>query len=274
MTEPRKRRPRYPFVLRDIDIEEVSRRYSFTYSYDVGNANRAIPRDNVTKLDEIIGVPEHEFSYLDETKNKRKALVAMVDITSCTHLKKKKKAGIRCFWCRYPFEAPPLGCPIRYVPSYIVKQYFSYITKDYYTIKEEIVAPLPSSSPKVKPTSTESGCESNVPIVKTVHNDYYEVDGVFCSFNCCMAWVKDNPHNSLYGNSVYLLHDMYTRCFGVTHQIHPAPHWRMLTDYGGHMSIQEFRSHFNKRIYDNMHTIRSIPATKPVGTVFEEFIKI
>lgn len=259
---PRKRKSKYPFVLKDIDIEEISKRYGFSYNQEICNINKIIPRDNVTKLDEIIINAENEFSYLDETKNKRKFIITMIDCNT-----KDKLERVKCFWCKHSFEAIPIGCPIKYIPHRLVKRYYSYITKDYYTIKEEI------SNTRFEELKTEIN-NSDTSCVQLVDNDYYETDGVFCSFNCCLSWIKDNPHNHLYINSVFLLHEIYYKCFDALHQIQPAPHWRLLSDFGGHMTIQEFRSSFNKIIYDNSHVIKTIPKTKPIGMVFEEFLKI
>lgn len=259
----RKRKSKYPFVLKDLDIEEISKRYGFSYNQEICNINKLIPRDNVTKLDEIIITPENEFSYLDETKNKRKFLITMVDYTT-----KEKLKPLKCFWCKHLFETTPLGCPIKYVPHCIVKKYFSYITKDYYTIKEEI------SNERFEELKNEIQPDNDLSTIQLTQNDYYETDGVFCSFNCCLAWIKDNPNNNLYINSIYLLHEIYNKCFDTQHQIQPAPHWRMLSEFGGHMSIQDFRTSFNKLIYDNSHVIKTIPKTKPIGMVFEEFLKI
>jgi hypothetical protein len=258
----RKRKSKYPFVLKDIDIEEISKRYGFSYNQEICNINKIFPRDNVTKLDEIIITPENEFSYLDETKNKRKFIITLIDCTT-----KEKLKLVQCFWCRHSFDSTPLGCPIKYVPHCIVKKYFSYITKDYYTIKEEI------SNTRFEELKADIQ-DTELTVIQLAQNDYYETDGVFCSFNCCLAWIKDNPTNNLYINSIYLLHEIYNKCFDTQHQIQAAPHWRLLTGFGGHMSIYDFRSSFNKIIYDNSHVIKTIPKTKPIGMVFEEFLKI
>lgn len=265
-TVVKKRKTKYPFVLKDLDIEEVCKKFGYSYNQDICNITKNLPRNsNVTKLDEIITEPESEFSYLDETKNKRKIIISMIDYQNKEQIKKCK-----CFWCRNVFDTHPLGCPIRYVPHMIVKKYFSHITKDYYTIKEEI------SNTKFENVYNDLLGENNNEnvLIQLIKNDYYETDGIFCSFNCCLAWIKDNSHNNLYTNSVYLLHQMYYSYFDIQHQIHPAPHWRMLKEYGGHLSIDDYRSSFNKVIYDNEHYIRTLPKTKPIGQIFEEFLKI
>lgn len=262
----KKRKTKYPFVLKDLDIEEVCKKYGYSYNKDICNINKLIPKNsNVTKLDEIIVESENEFTYLDETKNKRKIIVSMIDYVNKEAIKKCK-----CFWCKNNFNTEPIGCPIRYVPNMMVKRYFSHITKDYYTIKEEI------SNDKFEAIHGDlvgDKISDNVTI-KLINNDYYETDGIFCSFNCCLAWIKDNSHNNLYTNSVFLLHQIYYNFFDIHHQIHPAPHWRMLKDFGGSLSIEEYRSSFNKVIYDNEHYIKSFPKTKPIGQVYEEFLKI
>lgn len=261
----KKRKTKYPFILKDLDIEEICKRYDYPYNQDICNITKIISRNNgVTKLDEII-TKDNEFSYLDETKNKRKIIISMIDYDN-----KEKLKRCKCFWCRHNFDTEPLGCPVRYIPHMMVKKYFSHITKDYYTIKEEI------SNDKFNMLIDEisSGKMNDNVSIQLVKNNYYETDGIFCSFNCCLAWIKDNSHNNLYINSSYLLHQIYFEYFGVDHQIYPAPHWRLLTEYGGKMSIEDFRSSFNKIVYDNEHFIKSIPQTKPIGQIFEEFLKI
>ena len=39
--------------------------------------------------------------------------------------------------------------------------------------------------------------------------EYYETDGIFCSFNCCQSYINDNKHIRLYDNSHMLLLKMY-----------------------------------------------------------------
>lgn len=266
-TVVKKRKTKYPFVLKDLDIEEICKKYGFSYNKEICNINKNIPRNgNVTKLDDIITEQEDEYSYLDETKNKRKIIISMIDYQNSEKLKKCK-----CFWCRHTFDTTPIGCPVKYIPHVVIKKYFSHITKDYYTIKEEISN---TKFEQFQNSVAGDGEEDENVVIRLIQNDYYETDGIFCSFNCCLSWIKDNSHNNLYINSSYLLHEIYYKYFDVKHQIHIAPHWRLLADYGGKMSIAEFRSSFNKVIYDNEHFIKNRPKTKPIGQIFEEFLKI
>jgi hypothetical protein len=74
-------------------------------------------------------------------------------------------------------------------------------------------------------------------------HEYY-VDGVFCSVECCMAFIHEHRNNPLYQHSEYYLREIYAlgdhKC---------APHWRLLSVYGGNMSIEEFRNSFANTIF-------------------------
>lgn len=208
---------------------------------------------------------DDEFSYLDETKNKRKCI--LIDY------KTKKpildKTAIHCFWCHHPFDTAPISCPVKYVPHVLVKKYYSFITKDNYTIKEEL---SPRRYEHLLSTPAPPGAE-----MKFVKGDHYLVDGIFCSYNCTVSWIHDHVHDPLYQNSLNLLNDMYIRRHNVepdAFQITPAPSWRMLQAYGGPMTIEEFRESFDKVIYGSPQCVRQLPFTKRVGMVFEEFLKI
>jgi hypothetical protein len=53
--------------------------------------------------------------------------------------------------------------------------------------------------------------------------------------------------------------------------INPAPHWKLLVEYGGNLTINQFRDTFNKNQYD-LHDIVSFNKFKPLATLFEEKI--
>lgn len=126
--------------------------------------------------------------------------------------------NIACFWCTESFRNCPIGCPVNFIHDQYEKKYFSEITNDNYTIKYNI-----SSDIKLP----------GVPLIK---NGYYETDGVFCSSNCCMAFILDNQHRSKYRLSKSLLFKMLG-----TRDITTASHWRVLKKFGGNISIEEFR---------------------------------
>ena len=51
------------------------------------------------------------------------------------------------------------------------------------------------------------------------------------------------------------------------YDIKPAPHWRLLKQYGGNMTIQDFKDNFSK-IIESLGSIREFPKLKPVGWVY------
>ena len=120
---------------------------------------------------------------------------------------------------------------------------------------------------KILKKDPESICEIE-------NKEYYITDGIFCSFNCCLAFIKDNWYNSMYSNSETLLNQIYNKLFNNTQKFLEAPSWRLLKDYGGGLTIQEFRQSFNKIEYiDNNDYLIEYPKCKPCGFIFEKKIK-
>lgn len=275
-TTTRKRRVKYSFVLKDVDIEHVCKNYGLEFDLQLCQINKAQIPKCVTKLDELIKDDAMEFSYMDETRTKRKCVVSMVDMINGNSINGNSINGnsinqCNCFWCRNPFETTPIGCPVKYIPNVVIKKYYSHITKDYYTIREDVTVD------KFEELMAETHKNTDESIqFQFIKNDYYEVDGVFCSFNCCLAYILDNRHNPLYMYSSQLLHDIYTRYYetNTSYTIQPAPHWRLLKTYGGKMTIEEFRDAFLKKVYKDGMIIKGVAKTKPIGMVFEEFLKL
>ena len=193
-------------------------------------------------------------SFLDESKRAHSCKLSMIDFESKLDI---NLTSYNCFWCRHSFEYKPIGCPIRFVPSQAVKQYYSHISKSDYTIKEH--------------TNSEETIK-NVTINKA---NYYETDGVFCSFNCCKAYIDDNKHKRIYDDSTMLLLKIYndlmeSKCSIIT----PAPHWKMLEVYGGVLDITKFRQSFNKIEYNYHGTVKQQNVSfKSIGHIYEEVLQ-
>lgn len=255
------------FVLRNIEPVEIDAQYSFyvgtpLMEEPVVKASNP-PRTRITEL-----TPKQKdtntFSYLDESKKEHQCVLTMVSNVDQCDL--PDKTNNRCFWCHHTFDTKPLGCPIQYVPDRVVKDYYSEITKDTYTLRENI---------------TNAQIEQNKDYyskqnMNKMRRDYYITDGVFCSFNCCIAFIQDNHNNPLYRYSENLLSHIYTQTFGDKAQpIIPAPSWRILKDYGGSVSIGDFRKNFYKVEYKDVSNI-VYPTTrfKMVGFLYEKQVKI
>jgi hypothetical protein len=258
MNKQKKKNTKYIFSLKNIDIEKVNLKYGIILISNINSDNCILP--NTTKISELSNervIPEI-ISFLDESKKNHQCNISMIDFNTNTD---SSFLRYNCYWDRHPFQTKPIGCPIKYISSQAIKSYYSEISKDVYTIKENI----PSSK-----RSIINDKRINIKI-----KEYYETDGIFCSFPCCCAYIRAHKHLKDYEQSEMLLLKMYNEMMGTkTEIIDPAPHWRLLKEYGGNKTISEFRATFNKVDHDFHGTIKyNMPLFRPIGHLFEEKIK-
>lgn len=96
-----------------------------------------------------------------------------------------------------------------------------------------------------------------IPLKYRAAEDAFEVEGVYCSFNCIMAYLQEHTEYR-YKDSSVLLGMMYRKIFNVMKrvtEICPAPSWKLLRDYGGHLSIDEYRKCFQTTEYKCMQQL-------------------
>jgi len=245
---------KHTFVLKNINNVEVDKKYGISMSTNL-EYKECMP-ENTTAIDDLQCNKQSFFiPFVDESK---RHCITMID--SITN---KSIQSHCCFWCRHNFNTIPIGCPIKYVNNKIIKLHTSEITKEKYVVSHEITR---------KEYSNTMSVDSDT---KTICNDYYETDGSFCSFNCCLAYIDDNVHNAVYHFSKNLLMKMYADIYESNKivKINPAPSWRLLKEYGGFMNIQEFRDSFTNYVYINNDChISKLPRVMPVGYIFEEHI--
>lgn len=267
---------KYVFTLNNVNTEKVENKYGITLTSNISVVDN--PPINSTKLTELTdmnndGSTLDVISFLDETKRLYQCNISMIDFRSG---KETRDLKYHCYWDRHPFDSDPIGCPIRYVSNKAIKNYYSEISKDYYTIKENIT----------KKQNTILNSQSNfvfIPIqtsrnsvVKTIEKEYYETDGIFCSFPCCKAYINEfKGSNKLYEHSSFLLCKLYYDMYEIKNvNINPAPHWRQLREYGGDMSITQFRETFSKSKFQPRGIIRNTDLFKPIATLFEEKLSL
>ena len=184
--------------------------------------------------------------YSDESKKVHKCMISTIDFSN--------PSIYCCFWDRHFFTTQPIGCPIKYVPDVITREYFSEITKDKFSVKE--------SASDLSKITLDTKYEAE-------YKNYYETDGVFCSFSCCLAFIRDNKKNPIYTDSEHLLRKIYYDFFKSSNII-CSPSWRILKEYGGMVNIEEFRNNVSKMDYIYRGTYKSF---KSVGNLYEEKIK-
>lgn len=247
----------YIFTLKNINTNKIHSTYGFESEtiQPLENNQESARTTKLVELNNERCTPD-AISFLDESKRSHVCYVAMIDFTSKMNVNLLR---YHCFWDRHPFDTKPIGCPIRYVPNKAVKTYYSQISRDIYTIKENI------SQSRLDLVDDETEIQKG---------GYYETDGVFCSFNCVDAFRLDNKHNPLYKYSGILLNKAYTEMTGEKDfVINTAPHWRILEPYGGHTNIIKFREGFNKIDYECHGNTRPIPKFVSIGTMYEEKLK-
>jgi hypothetical protein len=194
-------------------------------------------------------------TFLTDKRKKYSMKVTMVDsVTLKNILDYDVQCTLSCFWCRHKFDTVPIGCPIRHVPASIKKTLTSVTTNEKYIIKENV---------------PESTCEN------ITSNQVFETDGVFCSFSCCIAFINSNVHDSKYRMSKTLLNSLYYLIHDLDDIskvpiIKPSPSWRLLKDYGGPLTIDEFRNSLSKIDYTESGIIKNIPRCRAISTMFTE----
>lgn len=228
------------FTLKNVDVLEVERKHF-----------EPVVVEDETKIPEITLLSENNFfSFIDKTK--------LFCITMIDSVNQRKLIGQTCFWCHHPFETEPIGCPVKYHPRQVLKTCQSEITKEVYHLQQS----APEKDPLYDTVEMEKPC--------------YETDGIFCSFNCCRAFISDNQHKPLYKNSTTLLEKLYRDIFQTSLEegINPAPHWRMLKPYGGPLTIQEFRDSFLHYTYKDTNAhLTTHPNIIPQGKMYEQVFK-
>lgn len=169
----------------------------------------------------------------------------MVDIVNSRKL--PEKTDIKCFWCRHNFSTSPMGVPVKWVQSvYELRGDTGNVIKKKITVQER----------KRIENNKNATTDSNI-----IVNEYYEVDGIYCSMNCIRADL-DNLRGNRYKDSYILLCGMYRKLTGIipgAHDINKAPSWRLLKEYGGDMDIDVYRDSFTRFKYVNtMNLIRPV----------------
>jgi hypothetical protein len=189
-----------------------------------------------TIIDDNVEIPVSEllhekdkrvYFFLDTRKIKNKLWSNMFDVTNSGPL--PAVTNKPCWWCRHSFQTKPIGCPLKY---------YSYDADDINSIRfrEKL-------EKEGFPTET---------------TDLFETEGYFCSFPCCKAYIISQRGNIKYKESSSLLSLLFITFYGSQKSLPTitAPSWKLLKEYGGHLSIQEFRSSFGQLEYQETVNVR------------------
>lgn len=100
------------------------------------------------------------------------------------------------------------------------------------------------------------------------HNNTYHTYGNFCSFNCALSYLLDNKQYGV-DEHISMLKQLYRDMFGKRDEIKPAPHYKILKEWNGILTIDEFRSN---AILINKNFTYFVPPMKSTVPVIEETI--
>ncbi len=167
--------------------------------------------------------------------------------SNITEFKEYTNQNIKCWWCRNYFENYPIG-----IPKSIKKICSDRDAEDYITTHKDklryIFCDNDNNNDKKKRRDIYEVIENN-----TIEYTF-NVHGCFCSFNCCLSYCNENKIKRDY------LKLMYKKLYnGASYNdiIKPAPHWQFLKEYGGTLTIDEFRHEF--KCLNNIHSIYKYP---------------
>ena len=101
---------------------------------------------------------------------------------------------------------------------------------------------------------------------KIIKGDIYYTFGIFCSFECALAYIQDNMKFShLFEDSDILLHNMRFDMYGKKNKIIRALDYTLLDTYDPNgMNINEWRNNRKQIIEDTNQIIKSVKQM-PVG---------
>ena len=255
------------FVLKNIKKDEIHRRLGIQ---QIEETLKPLSSHSKTKITELSKMDDsYHISFLDESKKDRMCVITMKSYTDSKEF--PESTLLHCFWCRHSFSFRPIGCPLEYVPCRLTKMYRSEISKQENILYENMTnQQIKNFKMYYKPIP--EGKENFL----LEDRDYYLADGLFCSFNCCLSFILENKNNPLYYQSEHFLRKIYHDMYGKkTIPLVPAPSWRLLAAYGGHMTIEEFRLNFFKIEYQDIDSILiPFPKIKTVGFLFEKQVRI
>lgn len=246
MAEKTKKKSKYTFVLKNIDIDKICN------LYNIKKIN--VKKKEKSETTKISNLNTNCVSFLDKSKQNIKTTISMIDFQTNKEIQNNDYC---CFWCKHEFDSNPIGCPIKYLEYKANKEYNSIMSKEKHVIQQNI------TKDEYKELNSEN-------IIK---GGYYLTDGVFCSFNCCKSWIIDNNFKKIYEDSESLLLKLYREFNDISIfdiKITPAPSWRILKKYGGFKTIEEFRSELNCIDYTYHGTINPMVS---IQHLYQEHLK-
>lgn len=240
------KRNKYTFILNDFDYRKIIDEF-FYLKNNVNEKEIVLSNNNQEEISNNIMYGNTQLS--SSKSNEIKKHVTMVDFSKMNGVM-PSATDKNCWWCRNKFSNQPIGIPIMYYPD---------------------------------TNAFELGASSNGVLIQKYfekeniilnENDFFDVEGIFCSFPCCKAYIKEHQFNSKYKYSQSNLTLLYAKLYEeLDLDIPCAPSWKILEDYGGTLTIEQFRDSVDKKYY-NLTTNIKRPYMFITGIYFEEQPKL
>jgi hypothetical protein len=196
------------FLLKNINVQKIIARYKL-------GADDSIPQASTNIQD----ISSGGAFFLDDAKSTHNVKFHTIDVSG------NDLTGLNCYWDKNPTTGGR-GCPIDFVFS----EKLNAIDTGFYSLKKK----QEDSTEIIEKKMEKMGIES-----------YYITDGNFCSLNCMAKFINENSNNPLYKKSKMLMYKMKKELFDNVSEIIPAPDWKELKEYGGEMTIEDFRKSFD-----------------------------
>jgi hypothetical protein len=212
--------------------------------------------DDISITDLLHEKSKRAYYFLDARKTQIKLWPIMIDVTLEGAL--PAHTAKLCWWDHHQFENRPIGCPLRCI----------YPTKPKEKVNLKSVGPQ-ASRPQEKDETPITVVSEPSP------GPTYETEGYFCSFPCCKAYIISRKAEIKYKESLSLLTMMFMSFYDGSdgsetkiESIPVAPTWKILKEYGGHLTIQEYKSSIGKLEYEEtINFKRSTPKAGGSGIV-------
>lgn len=244
------------FTLRNIDLTKIDKEFNMNDMKNIGiSSDLVFDEVNEGTSLEKLGISslkrEPITTIVQKEKTKLQTFITMIGYNNGVKL--PLKPSIPCFGCHRIFTTVQLGIPIDYHPSI-------YHSKNDYTKIKNITV---NERQKL-----QTDVSNNIDVM-----EYFDTDGIVCSFNCMISVIEDNP-SPLYKKTPSLIPKMYKMIFGEypKEKIIKSPNWRLREEYGGPLSDEEFVANLQTIQFTDMHQVdKTLKIMNTVGRVFKVY---
>jgi len=177
--------------------------------------------------------------FIDSKKMKVKCWLNMIDFSRDGIL--PNATNKPCWWCRHTFVTCPIGIPLKFWCK---------------------------NSNSIHRLAVLEKCkELNIDVDDSF--EFFETEGIFCSFPCVKAYVMSDINNPRYKESLSNLTLLFSNIHKCIKPIPVASSWKVLDIWGGHQTIEQYRSSFDRLVYEDTNNLLR-PIMFPVSTIYEE----